>query len=163
MTGKLLEYHLKNPRVPLVVRVPQFENHCSSWKAYLWFEAFPPGFKNKLHSFDVQTFRCFHSKNYIWLIRKFETCVTDRWRGSWTDQYSFSSCRSTRCMQQNAGDNTSIKRKHPYDQKNAANADKSNLRRFHWIVWSVPLCKYDKFKSVNWTDKRFQHKSVMPT
>jgi len=29
MTGKLLEYHLKNPRVPLVVRVPQFENHCS--------------------------------------------------------------------------------------------------------------------------------------
>jgi len=32
MTGKLLDYHLKNPRVPLVVRVPQFENHCS--KAY---------------------------------------------------------------------------------------------------------------------------------
>jgi len=29
MTGKLLAYHLKSPRVPLVVRVPQFENHCS--------------------------------------------------------------------------------------------------------------------------------------
>ena len=27
MTGKLLAYHLKSPRVPLVVRVPQFENH----------------------------------------------------------------------------------------------------------------------------------------
>jgi len=26
MTGKLLAYHLKSPRVPLVVRVPQFEN-----------------------------------------------------------------------------------------------------------------------------------------
>jgi len=32
MTRKLLAYHLKSPRVPLVVRVPQFENHCS--KAY---------------------------------------------------------------------------------------------------------------------------------
>ena len=32
MTGKLIAYHLKSPRVPLVVRVPQFENHCS--KAY---------------------------------------------------------------------------------------------------------------------------------
>jgi len=30
MTGKLLAYHLKSPRVPLVVRVPLFENHCSS-------------------------------------------------------------------------------------------------------------------------------------
>jgi len=30
MTGKLLAYHLKSPRVPLVVRVPQFENH---WNA----------------------------------------------------------------------------------------------------------------------------------
>jgi len=29
MTGKLLAYHLKSPRVPLLVRVPQFENHCS--------------------------------------------------------------------------------------------------------------------------------------
>jgi len=29
MTGKLLAYYLKSPRVPLVVRVPQFENHCS--------------------------------------------------------------------------------------------------------------------------------------
>ena len=29
MTGKLLAYHLKSPHVPLVVRVPQFENHCS--------------------------------------------------------------------------------------------------------------------------------------
>jgi len=29
MTGKLLAYHLKSPRVPLVVRVPQFENHWS--------------------------------------------------------------------------------------------------------------------------------------
>jgi len=29
MTGKLLVYHLKSPRVPLVVRVPQFENHCT--------------------------------------------------------------------------------------------------------------------------------------
>jgi len=28
MTGKLFAYHLKSPRVPLVVRVPQFENHC---------------------------------------------------------------------------------------------------------------------------------------
>jgi len=28
MTGKLLAYNLKSPRVPLVVRVPQFENHC---------------------------------------------------------------------------------------------------------------------------------------
>jgi len=28
MTGKLLAYHLKSPRVPLV-RVPQFDNHCS--------------------------------------------------------------------------------------------------------------------------------------
>jgi len=27
MTGKLLAYHLKSPRVPLVVRVPQFETH----------------------------------------------------------------------------------------------------------------------------------------
>ena len=27
MTDKLLAYHLKSPRVPLVVRVPQFENH----------------------------------------------------------------------------------------------------------------------------------------
>jgi len=27
MTGKLLTYHLKSPRIPLVVRVPQFENH----------------------------------------------------------------------------------------------------------------------------------------
>ena len=27
MTGKLLAYHLKSPLVPLVVRVPQFENH----------------------------------------------------------------------------------------------------------------------------------------
>jgi len=31
MTGKLLAYHLKSPRVPLVVRVPQFENHCCIW------------------------------------------------------------------------------------------------------------------------------------
>jgi len=30
MTGKLLAYHLKSPRVPLVVRVPQFENHCNT-------------------------------------------------------------------------------------------------------------------------------------
>jgi len=30
MTGKLLTYHLKSPRVPLVVRVPQFENHWSN-------------------------------------------------------------------------------------------------------------------------------------
>jgi len=30
MTGKLLAYHLKSPRVPLVVRVPQFENHCTN-------------------------------------------------------------------------------------------------------------------------------------
>jgi len=30
MTGKLLAYYLKYPRVPLVVRVPQFENHCHS-------------------------------------------------------------------------------------------------------------------------------------
>jgi len=30
MTGKLLAYHLKSPRVPLVVRIPQFENHCSN-------------------------------------------------------------------------------------------------------------------------------------
>ena len=30
MTGKLLAYHLKSPRVPLVVRVPQFDNHCPS-------------------------------------------------------------------------------------------------------------------------------------
>jgi len=29
MTGKLLAYRLKSPRVPLVVRVPQFENHCA--------------------------------------------------------------------------------------------------------------------------------------
>jgi len=29
MAGKLLAYDLKSPRVPLVVRVPQFENHCS--------------------------------------------------------------------------------------------------------------------------------------
>jgi len=29
MTGNLLAYYLKSPRVPLVVRVPQFENHCS--------------------------------------------------------------------------------------------------------------------------------------
>jgi len=29
MTGKLLSYHLKSTRVPLVVRVPQFENHWS--------------------------------------------------------------------------------------------------------------------------------------
>jgi len=28
MTGKLLTYHLKSPRIPLVVRVPQFDNHC---------------------------------------------------------------------------------------------------------------------------------------
>jgi len=28
MTGKLLAYHPKSPRVPLVVRVPQFENDC---------------------------------------------------------------------------------------------------------------------------------------
>ena len=44
MTGKLLAHHLKNPRVPLVVRVPQFENHWASayqnqikilaWKAH---------------------------------------------------------------------------------------------------------------------------------
>ena len=33
MTGKLLAYHLKSPRVPLVVRVPQFENHC--YKMYM--------------------------------------------------------------------------------------------------------------------------------
>ena len=38
MTGKLLAYHLKSPRVPLVVRVPQFENHCS--KAYRKRRAF---------------------------------------------------------------------------------------------------------------------------
>jgi len=30
MTGKLLAYHLKSPRAPLVVRVPQFENHWST-------------------------------------------------------------------------------------------------------------------------------------
>jgi len=30
MTGKLLAYHLKCPRVPLVVRVPLFANHCVS-------------------------------------------------------------------------------------------------------------------------------------
>ena len=30
MTGKLLAYHLKSPRVPLVARVPQFENHWVS-------------------------------------------------------------------------------------------------------------------------------------
>jgi len=33
MTGNLLAYHLKIPRVPLVVRVPQFENHWSRQKS----------------------------------------------------------------------------------------------------------------------------------
>jgi len=31
MTGTLFAYHLKSPRVPLVVRVPQFKNHCFRW------------------------------------------------------------------------------------------------------------------------------------
>jgi len=29
MTGNLFAFHLKSPRTPLVVRVPQFENHWS--------------------------------------------------------------------------------------------------------------------------------------
>jgi len=33
MTGKLLAYYLKSPRVPLVVRVPQFENHWRTQSA----------------------------------------------------------------------------------------------------------------------------------
>jgi len=35
MTGKLLAYHLKSPRVPLVVRVPQFENHWLTQKSLI--------------------------------------------------------------------------------------------------------------------------------
>jgi len=33
MTAKVLACHLKSPRVTLVVRVPQFENHCSRGNA----------------------------------------------------------------------------------------------------------------------------------
>jgi len=40
MTGKLLAYHLKSPRVPLVEREPQFENNCSK------------------RSFSFRTFNC---------------------------------------------------------------------------------------------------------
>jgi len=38
MTAKLLAYHLKSPRVPLVVRVPQFENHCTRPTSRLFFK-----------------------------------------------------------------------------------------------------------------------------
>jgi len=47
MTGKLLAYHLKIPRVPVVVRVPQFENHCS--KAY----------RKPSRAFNCSLFACF--------------------------------------------------------------------------------------------------------
>ena len=46
MTGKLLAYHLKSPRVPLVVRVPQFENHCSKAS---WFFSHKKGVLQPLH------------------------------------------------------------------------------------------------------------------
>ena len=58
MTGKLLEYHLKNPGVPLVVRVPQFENHCfrgiiRSGSAFVFLRCF------KLAHICIQvTFNC---------------------------------------------------------------------------------------------------------
>jgi len=50
MTGKLLSFHLKSPCVALLVRVPQFENHC-----YISFTpSWPPPFTTKLRPWECE-------------------------------------------------------------------------------------------------------------
>jgi len=64
MTGKLLAYHLKSPPVPLVVRVPQFENH---WSGLNPFTAVLLNFlKDRPHSFVQHKF---HSHTNLALLK----------------------------------------------------------------------------------------------